>query len=310
MSILKINGGVIASNKGSEFTSNVRSFIDSRLHDKDLNTINMFSTNYYGNLASPYTYSATGANFVRSLSCWGSDLNSQLTSVSVFAGNPIASGGKAPNRQRFTLITPRHAIAAKHYVDGAAGSSAPSGSVNTYSASQRIWIDSNNNPVEGFATHWAQIGTGGDGVVLVLDRVMPTSINRMPIANVDILTKMWASDRSKGIPLISTDQFDRLSVREINTMPTSYANGQISFQQSKSSLRSAFYRDAVPGDSSNPTMIVYNNIASLMSAYYTGGGGAGPAYYCGASEINAAIATVDAAAGISTGYTVTVADFG
>jgi len=309
MSIIKIRGGILSSNTGSKFTSNVRSFIDSRIYNKDVNSLDMFSTRYYGNLAPPYTYEATGANFVRSLTGWGSDLNSQLTSISVFAGNPIAGGGKAPNRQRFTLITPRHAIAARHYIDGAAGVNAPSGAVNTYSASQRVWIDTNNNPVSAVATHWAWIGEENDGLVLVLDRDMPSSINRMPIAS-PFYDKVQAGDWYQDIPLISTDQSDRLSIRSVNTLsrPVDY-NTTVSFQTPTSNLRSRFFTTAIGGDSSNPIMLCYNNKLSLVSTHWVGGAGSGPPYYLANAQINAAIALADTAAGISTGYTATFADF-
>lgn len=311
MSILKIKGGILSKNSGSKFTSNVRSFIDSRIRDENSDSMNMFSTRYYGNNTAPYTYSATGANFVRSLTGWGSDLNSQLTSISVYAGNPNVGTYYMPNKMRMTLITPRHAIAAKHNVSGASGSTAPSGAVSTYSASQRIWIDNDNNPVEAYATHWAWIGGTSDGVVLVLDRDMPSSINRMPIAS-PFYDKVWNSDWNLDIPLISTDQNDKLSIRSIYsaTRPTEYVNANnIGFIKSISTSRSRFFTNAVSGDSSNPIMLCYNNTLSLISTYWFGGGGSGPPYYLAHSLINDAIALADAAAGISTGYTVTSANF-
>lgn len=308
MSILKIKGGILSSNSGSKFTSNVRSFIDSRIRYKNIDSMSMFSTRYYGNNTAPYTFGATGANFVRSLTGWGSDLNSQLTSISVYSGNPNVGTYYMPNRMRMTLITPRHAIAAKHNVSGASGSTALSGAVHTYSASQRVWIDTNNNPVSAVATHWAWIGGTGDGVVLVLDRDMPSSINRMPIAS-PFYDKIWETDLNLDVPLISTDQNDKLSIRSVDMMSTIYAGGNIGFTTPAYTSRFAFFTNAVGGDSSNPIMICYNNTLSLVSTYYYGGGGGGPPYYLAHSLINDAIALADAAAGISTGYTATFADF-
>lgn len=304
MNILKIKGGVLSNNRGSKFASNIRSNIDSRIGNKSVNSMDMFSTRNYGSNTAPYTYSATGASFVRSLTGWGSELNSQLTSISVYSGN-----SNERNTQRLTLITPRHAIAAKHYVNGAAGSPNLSGAVVTRSASQRIWIDNNNNPVEAYATHWAWIGGTGDGVVLVLDRDMPSSINRMPIAS-PFYDKIWENDLYLDVPLISTDQNDKLSIRSINkySMPTIY-DGNIGFTTPAYTSRFAFFTNAVSGDSSNPIMMYYNNTLSLVSTYYFGGGGSGPPYYLAHSLINDAIALADAAAGISTGYTATFADF-
>lgn len=313
MSILKIKGGILSSNSGSKFTSNVRSFIDSRIRYKNIDSMSMFSTRYYGNNTAPYTFGATGANFVRSLTGWGSDLNSQLTSISVYSGNENSSYHMV-NMQRFILITPRHAIAARHTISG--NSSAASAPVHTFSASQRVWIDTNNNPVSAVATHWARIGplssdnvAAVDGAIVVLDRDMPSSIHRMPIAS-PFYDKVLTGDWTIDIPLISTDQFDRLSIRSINkfSRPIDYSKS-ISFQTPTSNIRSEFFTNAIAGDSSNPIMVCYNNKLSLISTYYGGGGGGGPAYYLGHAEINAAIALADAAAGISTGYTATFADF-
>jgi hypothetical protein len=306
---MKISSAVISNNRGSKLVSDVRSFIDLNLYNQPLSAIEMFSTNYYGDLTPPYTYEATGANFIRSTTYWASELNEQLTSVSVFAGNPIADGGKAPNRQRFTLITPRHALAARHYIDGASGNTLSSGAVNTYSASQRVWIDTNNNPISAAATHFGGVSGSSDGLVLVLDREMPLSINRMPIASADLYNRFWSGDLNFGVPLISTDQYDQLSVREISkfSYPTNVTSN-IAFQIPSSSLRNSFYRTAISGDSSNPIMIVYNNVVSIISTYLGGGSGSGPALFLSESQINAAIVAADAAAGISTGYTVTVAN--
>ena len=73
-------------------------------------------------------------------------------------------------------------------------------------------------------------------------------------------------------------------------------------------IKEFYGRELRTGDSGSPGIVFVNGEVVLTTTWTSGFGGSGPHLSSKIAEINAAIAAVDAAAGISTGYEVEAVD--
>ena len=73
--------------------------------------------------------------------------------------------------------------------------------------------------------------------------------------------------------------------------------------------RLIFSEQVISGDSGNPSFLIVNDELVLVTVWTYGGAGSGTPVADFIADINTMIATADTQAGVSTGYTVTEADF-
>ena len=115
----------------------------------------------------------------------------------------------------------------------------------------------------------------------------------------------WASYLSKNLdnrpPALGLDQEEKGLVIDFNTSG--------SFRTPTDSSRLIFHESKISGDSGNPAFMVVNGELVLVTVWTYGGAGGGTPVADFIADLNTMIGTVDAAAGVSTGYTVTEADF-
>ncbi|MBK1883654.1 hypothetical protein JIN85_14630 [Luteolibacter pohnpeiensis] len=222
---------------------------------------------------------ATG-EYTRSLNCW---LTMILTGVSPW--NSTFAGDMG-----YTAITPRHIITANHFPQ--------------LSIFSLRFVTADNVVVTRTCISSIQIGTS-DIRIYILDEDLPETISPVKIAPGNLNSLIPTTRSGKGIiPVLAFNQDeDALILGMYKTSDTSFSYNK----NAGSDSRNEFAKSIIPGDSGNPVFLIINNEPALISTFHTTASGPLiPAYI---SEINNAIATLDAGQGISTGYSVTVADF-
>ena len=220
-------------------------------------------------------------NYVRNPDLWCSDID--MTCIS-----PWKSGGLMVDNT-VTLITPRHAIGTTHFP------LQPGRNVR--------YIEQDGTIHERTAVGLQKSNSSflmGDLSIVVLDQDLPGSITPcrvMPADNEDYLV----NNRDNRPPSIGLEQEEKATIQDWR--------GGGSHLKPTAADRLIFYEDKITGDSSDPAFLVLNGELVLTTVWTSGGAGGGTPVADNIQTINAAIASLDQAAGDITGYTVTEADF-
>jgi hypothetical protein len=221
--------------------------------------------------------------YVRNPNFWGAGID--LTCISPWNSN-------AANRKAGTLITPRHIVGAAHYEYGV-------GTTVRFVTTDNQVVD---RVVTGMKRHPDYTPYSPDLTVYTLNSDLPETITPckvFPADNGDYLTEANLYDtRPAGLGL---DQEEKGLIIDL-------ANNW-GFRTSTDANRLIFHENKIVGDSGNPAFVILNGELVLITAWTWGGAGAGTAVCEHIDALNQMIADADAQAGVSTGYTVTEADF-
>lgn len=197
---------------------------------------------------------------------------------------------------RCTAITPRHVVMAEHYQKtGSVSFLASDNTIVTRNIVRRKNVGLANN-VDNYIT---------DVTIGLLSSDLPSSIKYYKLLPSDVADYLPTTG-DYYYPVMCYEQQERMLVREVFSLNN---NGYIPLQISSALERSLYTKDLVPGDSGNPVFIIGAAKEPILLTTLTfGGAGAGPALHTFVSQINTAISQVDAAQGVNTGYTATIAD--
>ncbi|KAL8584922.1 hypothetical protein ACOMHN_043559 [Nucella lapillus] len=177
-------------------------------------------------------------HYVRNPDCWAADLD--LTCISPWNSNH-------GNKKAGTLVSPRHAVWARHY-------SIP---VNS---TLRFAVDRAGG--SGFY--------GRDIVVGVLDRDVPDTISFDKVMPHHLQT--MNPGHNVILPVLSTDQKEKALVTDFHL----YNNHSISLRAPMtSSIHHDYYESKIVGDSGNPSFFVLGDEPVLLFTFTSGGPGAG-----------------------------------
>lgn len=256
------------------------------------------------------TYNHSAAAYTRNPACWAASVD---LSCVVVASN----SGSGWTRQRGgVLITPRHILIARHFPYGigtqvrfsnAGGTIETRTVIGTSAASNTadLWVCTLDSSVsvaspcpvtgdwlvqglESLNGEWATWWTGG----------------------VAVYTDQDAKIHACGIgytTTLSQGPFGTLRVNGIQFPNcTTYAWAEPGVQGPIPTVYSSLLNNPVPGDSGQPIFVLINGSPVLLWVWTFPGGGV-PTYLHNGAILNALIAVADVNAGISTGYTVTVA---
>ncbi|XP_045165764.2 uncharacterized protein LOC123529480 [Mercenaria mercenaria] len=191
--------------------------------------------------------------YLRSDKCWAYSLD--LTPIS-----PWNSMGHT--RKAGTLISPRHALWARHY----------SMKVNT----TLRFVDKNNNVVDRCIVKTSLIPTHGhpylrgyDIVVGELDRDVPSTISFAKVLPRNLTT---IRPGRVHIPVFDTDFEEKALVANLN-----YESSNMIWlgTPSHSSIRYPFFETKIKGDSGNPVFLVVDSELVLLFVFTYGGSGGG-----------------------------------
>jgi hypothetical protein len=227
--------------------------------------------------------------YVRNTGGWAADIN--LTCCSPW--NSYEGAKRAG-----TAITPRHILLAAHYEPA-------EGTVFRFITADNQVI---TRTMVKKRRHPAFVPNFPDLTVGVLDSALPASITPCKV-----LPASWATylpgipDSGMGpaatrVPVIVLDQEEKALVADWTQSNTQ----TIIKQPPVDATRLAFYETTIIGDSGNPVFIVINGVVYLLTVLTTPDSGTFLVPQIAA--VNSLIAAADAAAGISTGYTLTQFD--
>lgn len=212
--------------------------------------------------------------YVRNVGCWAASLD--LSSISPY-------NQTQPTRYTGTLITRRHVAFANHF------------QLPTNVPVRFITPD--NQIVERQLTAKSRVGTT-DLMIGVLNGEVPASIGFCKI-----LPSNWRSylpHYSRGIPGFTCDQDEKALVTEFYSI--SGADPQAQCQKPTDTQRAVFYEDLISGDSGNPFCFVVNGDLVIVTCWFSGGAGSGPAYMDMQAAINAKLAELSPGGGYSITY--------
>lgn len=219
--------------------------------------------------------------YVRNSNLWCADVN--LTCISPWNNN-------GTNRKAGALVTPRHVIGAAHY---------------EYNVGNTIRFVSQDGVVHGRtiagkARHPDYTPYFPDLTIYALNSDLPETITPcklMPANWNDYLVNNFQNRP----PALGLDQEEKALIIDFNK------GG--SFLTPADSNRLIFHEDKITGDSGNPAFLIVNGELVLVTVWTYGGAGRGTPVSDHIAALNGMIATADTQAGVSTGYTVTEADF-
>ncbi|XP_076460122.1 uncharacterized protein LOC143293099 [Babylonia areolata] len=192
--------------------------------------------------------------YVRNPDCWAADLD--LTCISPWNSN-------LSNRKAGTLISPRHAVWARHY------------SIRLNSTLR--FVDRRGAVVERRVvgtrlvdSHGGSGFYGRDIVVGVLDSDVPDTVSFAKVMPHHLLT--MHPGHNVHLPVLSTDQEEKALVTDFLL----YHNHSISLRApSTSSIHHDYYEPKIVGDSGNPSFFVLGDELVLLFTFTTGGPGGG-----------------------------------
>ncbi|XP_046550148.1 uncharacterized protein LOC124259968 [Haliotis rubra] len=207
--------------------------------------------------------------YVRNPDCWAYDLD--LTSISPWNSN-------LANRKAGTLVSPRHALWARHY------------SIKLNSTIR--FVDQNNNVVDRRVVKTQTVSGpshssfyGQDIVVGELDIDVPNTISFAKVMPRNLTS--FRVPYSTHIPAVSTDQEEKALVDDFYYYSSTNAGLHVPLT---TSIRHDYYESKISGDSGNPTFFVIDDQLALLFVFTTGGAGGGTSinhYFDNINEIMA-----------------------
>ena len=229
------------------------------------------------------TQNHAGNTYVRNPNVWCADIVSKLTCIS-----PWNSRGGATRAG--TLITPRHVINAEHYPLEVGDT------IRLVAADNTV----HTRTVTGKATHPTYTPYNPDFRVYTLNSDLPAAITPCKVAPANIGSYLVNNFQNRP-PALGLDQ-------EEKALAIDY-NGGGGFLFPTNADRLVFSESKISGDSGNPAFLIVDGNLVLLTVWTSGGAGAGTAVASNLTKINEMILAADAQANVSTGYTVTEADF-
>lgn len=219
--------------------------------------------------------------YVRNANVWCNDVD--LTCISPWNSN----GG---HRKAGTLVTPRHIITAAHY------------EYNVGTTVRFVAADNtvHNRTVTGKKRHPNYVPYSPDLTLYTLDSDLPGSITPCKL-----MPSNWDDHLVQNFhnrpPALGLDQEEKALIIDF------FARG--SFMTPVDADRLIFHENKIGGDSGNPAFLIVNGELVLITVWTFGGAGGGTSVASHIADLNGMIVSADAQAGVSTGYTVTEADF-
>lgn len=240
------------------------------------------------------TQDHTNAVYVRNSSNWLTAGGVDTTCVAVWN----SAGG---TQQAGVLISPRHIAMANHF---------------SYGAGTTVrFVDNSNNTITATVLTGGNV-PGTDIWIDVLTADVPSSIKPCLILPSNYLTYIPSITATTTIPAVGLlgggfqlnnggGQFthpDKMTtvrdLRQINNI-SGLVGVQFQFPNTLSTTtRDTFYYDnVIGGDSGNPAFLLVNNKLSLVTTWFSGGGGAGPSYPDNITGINSLITSLGSSGG-------------
>lgn len=224
----------------------------------------------------------THSVYIRNPNCWAHDLD--MTCISPW-------NSKGHTRRAGTLISPRHAVWARHY-------SIPLNSTLRF-------VDMSNNVVERTIVKTVALPvpahtnymSGYDMVIGLLDRDVPSSITFAKVLPRNF-TEIYGSHLHHALPVLSTDYEEKALVDDLNAMH----DKMVSLSTPILSYRHAYYESKIVGDSGNPSFFVIDNQLVFLFVFTYGGAGSGTSVQYHYDDINNAMQSLGG------GYTLTEID--
>ena len=246
--------------------------VDSRID-------NSMTMNTNGKVYSTQDHSTP--NYVRNTNLWCSDID--LTCISPW-------NSRNSNKRAGTLITPRHVLNAAHYPLSNGDTIrfiADDGTVHT-----RTISGTTNHP--DYSPYYPDLR------LYTLDSDLPAAISPCTVMPADWNDYLVNNADNRPAALL-LDQEEKALIADLRT------SSAFSFPTDADRL--IFSESIISGDSGNPSFIILNGELVLVTVWTYGGAGSGTPVSDNIADLNTMIATTDAQAGVSTGYTVTEADF-
>lgn len=199
------------------------------------------------------TIDHAATNYVRNAACWATNVD--LGCIPVW--------NSATDNSEFspTLISPESGLACNHAYPGigsrvrwvtAAGEIVE----RSILASQQVW-----NDLRAFRL--------SEPITNITPAGLFASTNLFAVHTNGL--SGGAQCRGYRIPVVSSDQFMRASVRDIYHM-----GAMTAFIQPVDAARLAYFTAAISGDSGSPSFMIVSNKPILIAVYTTGGAGTGP----------------------------------
>lgn len=205
--------------------------------------------------------------YVRNQQCWAHDLD--LTSISPWN----SQGG---TRKAGTLISPRHAVWARHY------------SIKVNSTIR--FVDNKNNVVDRKIIKERALPAdphlpgnflhGRDMVVGLLDSDVPSSISFAKVLPKNFTEFHRATNMP--IPVLSTDFEEKALVADWASMHGS----MVGLMPPHEKLRVGYFESKIVGDSGNPTFLVIDNQLVFLFVFTYGGAGSGTSIQYHFDDVN------------------------
>ena len=216
-------------------------------------------------------------SYTRNSALWLSEHVSALTAISPWN----SEGGM---QKAGVLISPRHVLFARHFSPDVG-------------ATMR-WVTADNIVVDRVISSIVQLDTNAqyfpDLTIALLDSDVSASISFARVLPNGFENKLPASIQPEKIPVIFTDQEEKLLVVDLTTLPAD--NDVVSYaamQVPTSTLRLNFNEGIVGGDSSSPAFWIINSQLVLLTLWtFAQNGGAGTSVAAFRDEINAAMNTL------------------
>jgi hypothetical protein len=269
-----------APEQPNQFVSTVAGSLAAHLQGQVDNRINNTMSMAVNGLVFSTQNHAT-QSYVRNPNLWCADVN--LTCISPWNSN-------GANTKAGTLITPRHVLNATHYeynVGNTVRFVAQDGTVH-------------NRTITGKARHPNYVPYTPDLTIYTLASNLPVGITPCKL-----MPSNWTSylvqNLSNRPPALGLDQEEKALIIDF------YTDG--AFLTPTDSDRRIFDESKIGGDSGNPAFLIVNGELVLITVWTYGGAGSGTPVASYIEGLNTMIVTADAQAGVSTGYTVTEADF-
>lgn len=222
-------------------------------------------------------------SYIRNVNFWNSNVD--LTCISPWNSN-------SANRKAGTLITPRHIIGAAHYEYSV-------GTIVRFVTSDNIVVD---RTVTGMKRHPDYRPYTPDLTIYTLDSDVPPTITPCKLFPTNYTDYIYHDNQQDTRPAsMGLDQEEKGLIIDLVS--------NRGFQTPLDADRLIFDEDKISGDSGNPAFVILNGDLVLVTVWTMGGAGGGTGISDNILDLNQMIIDSDAQAGVSTGYTVTEADF-